>query len=73
MEQHAQGCVGYILFEIFKSWSDIILTGWLELKQNFPLHEEITTWDLEVCAIQEMSQSEVITNIHLNNQEIISS
>lgn len=72
MEQHVQGCVGYILPEIFKSWSDIILKGLLELKQNFPLLEEITVWDLEIYAVQEVSQLEVNTNIHFKNQEILS-
>lgn len=64
--------MGYILPEILKSWSDIILKGPLELKQNFPFHEEITVWDLEVCAIQEVSWLEVNINIHFKNQEILS-
>lgn len=47
--------MGCILSEVFKSWPDIILKGLLQLKQNFPLHAEISKWDLEVCAMQEVS------------------
>ena len=62
MEQHVQGCVGCMLPEIFKSWLDIILKGLLQLKQNFPLDAEITKWDSEVCAMQEVSELETTTD-----------
>lgn len=34
---------------------NIILKGLLQLQQNFPLHAEMTKWDLEICAMQEVS------------------
>lgn len=51
-----------VLPEIFKSWPDIILKGLLQLKQNLPLHAEITKWDSEVCAMQEVSKLEATTD-----------
>lgn len=63
---HRTTCVGlcglYITRKTLNHGQNIILKGLLQLQQSFPLHVEMTKWDLDICAMQEVSELEATTD-----------